>query len=102
MFCSYVRMRHLLLALLVAGTAFSMLRSGYSSEAVQRELSVRRCAESCDVAAEKALTDLGAAPALIDTHLAVTIPSLRSKIARPVAAGNFPHENKIPTSIRLH
>ena len=43
-----------------------MLRSGYSSEAVQRELSVRRFAESCDAAAEKALTDAGAAPALID------------------------------------
>ena len=75
-------MRHLLLALLVAGIAFSavrgrslpltikevtlMLRSGYSSEAVQRELSVRRFAESCDAAAEKALTDAGAAPALIN------------------------------------
>jgi thiol-disulfide isomerase/thioredoxin len=75
-------MRHLLLALLVAGTAFSavlgrslpltikevtlMLRSGYSSDAVQRELSVRRLAESCDAAAEKALTNAGAAPALID------------------------------------
>ena len=75
-------MRHLLLALFVAGTAFSaalgrslpltvnevtlMLRSGYSSEAVQQELSVRRFAESCDAAAEKALMDAGAAPALID------------------------------------
>jgi nucleoredoxin len=75
-------MRHLVLALLVAGIAFSavrgrslpltlkevtlMLRSGYSSEAVQRELSVRRFAESCDAAAEKALTDAGAAPALIN------------------------------------
>jgi nucleoredoxin len=75
-------MRHLLLALIVAGIAFSavrgrslpltikevtlMLRSGYSSEAVQRELSVRRFAESCDAAAEKTLTDAGAAPALIN------------------------------------
>ena len=43
-----------------------MLRSGYSSEAVQQELSVRRFAESCDAAAEKALKDAGAAQALID------------------------------------
>ena len=43
-----------------------MLRSGYSSEAVQRELSVRQFAESLDSAAEKALKDAGAAPALIE------------------------------------
>jgi nucleoredoxin len=43
-----------------------MLRSGYSSEVVQRELSVRRFAGSCDAAAEKALVEAGAAPALID------------------------------------
>jgi nucleoredoxin len=43
-----------------------MLRAGYSSEAVQRELSVRRFAESCDAAAEKALMGAGATPALID------------------------------------
>lgn len=43
-----------------------MLRSGYSSEAVQQELSVRRLAEPCDAAAEKALTAAGAAPTLID------------------------------------
>jgi len=43
-----------------------MLRSGYSSEAVQQEISVRRLAETCDAAAEKTLRDAGAAPALID------------------------------------
>lgn len=43
-----------------------MLRSGYSSEAAERELSVRRFAESLDAASEKALTDAGAAPALIE------------------------------------
>lgn len=43
-----------------------MLRSGYSSEAVQQEISARRLAETCDGAAEKALRDAGAAPALID------------------------------------
>jgi nucleoredoxin len=75
-------MRRLFLTLLVAGAAFSgvpartlpltikevtlMLRSGYSSETVQRELSVRRFADSCDAGAEKALRDAGAAPALID------------------------------------
>ena len=75
-------MRRLFLTLLMAGTALSdlpartlpltikevslMLRAGYSSESVQRELSVRRFAGSCDAAAEKALQDAGAAPALID------------------------------------
>ena len=75
-------MRHLLLILLLTGTALNavfarslpftikevtlMLRSGYSSEAVQQELSVRRLAESCDAAGEKALRDAGADPALID------------------------------------
>lgn len=43
-----------------------MLRSGYSSEAVQQELSVRRCAESCDTTAEKLLRNAGATPELID------------------------------------
>jgi nucleoredoxin len=75
-------MRQLLLALLLAGATSSaalgrslpltikevslMLRSGYSSEAVQQEISVRRLAETCDAAAEKTLRDAGAAPALID------------------------------------
>lgn len=75
---------------------------GYSSEAVPRELSIRRFAESCDAAAEKAPTDAKAAPAPIDTHFAVPIPTLRSKIARPSAAETFPYENKIPASIRIH
>lgn len=77
-----MRMRRLFLTLLVAGAAFStlpartlpltikevtlMLRSGFSNETVQRELSVRRFADSCDAGAEKALRDAGAAPALID------------------------------------
>lgn len=43
-----------------------MLRSGYSSQTVQQELSVRRFAGSCDAAAEKALRDAGASPALIE------------------------------------
>src|SRR3954469_4827739 len=42
-----------------------MLRSGYSSEAVQEELSARHFAGTCDAAAEKALRDAGASPALI-------------------------------------
>jgi nucleoredoxin len=75
-------MRQFFLTLLVTGAAFSgllgralpltikevtlMLRSGFSSENVQRELSLRRFADSCDAVAEKALKDAGAAPALID------------------------------------
>jgi len=43
-----------------------MLRSGYSSEAVQREISLRCLAESCDAAAEKTLKDAGATPALVE------------------------------------
>jgi len=43
-----------------------MLRAGYSSEAVQQELSVRRFAGPCDATAEKALRDAGAAAALVD------------------------------------
>ena len=75
-------MRHPLLTVILAGVALSgmlgrslpltikevslMLRAGYSSEAVQRELSVRRLAAPCDAAAEKILREAGAAPALID------------------------------------
>lgn len=75
-------MRQLLLSLLLAGTIASvalgrslpltmkevslMLRSGYSSEAVQQEISVRHLADTCDATAEKTLRDAGAAPALID------------------------------------
>lgn len=43
-----------------------MLRSGYSSEAVQRELSVRHLAEACDAAGEAALKGAGASPSLVD------------------------------------
>lgn len=43
-----------------------MLRSGYSSEAVVQELSIRRFAESLDAASEKTLRDAGATPALIE------------------------------------
>ncbi len=42
-----------------------MLRSGYSSEAVMRELLVRHFAETCDEATKKSLTDAGASPALV-------------------------------------
>ena len=43
-----------------------MLRSGYSNDAVERELSARHLAESCDARTEKSLKDAGASPALID------------------------------------
>jgi nucleoredoxin len=74
-------MRHSLLTVLLAGVALSsipartlpltikeislMLRGGYSSEAVQRELSIRHFVPPCDAAAEKILREAGAAPALI-------------------------------------
>lgn len=43
-----------------------MLRSGYSSQTVQQELSVRRFTGPFDAAAEKSLRDTGATPALIE------------------------------------
>lgn len=43
-----------------------MLRSGYSSEAVQQELSARHLAGTCDAAAEGALRRAGATNPLID------------------------------------
>jgi nucleoredoxin len=82
MSCSNSRMRHLLLTVLVAGAALSdvlgrslplttkevtlMLRAGFSSEGVQRELSIRCFADPYDAAAEKALREAGAAAALVD------------------------------------
>jgi nucleoredoxin len=42
-----------------------MLRSGYSSEALMRELSVRHFAETCDEATTKLLAKSGASPALV-------------------------------------
>jgi thiol-disulfide isomerase/thioredoxin len=75
-------MRYLFFLLALAGTALGtlhartlpltirevtlMLRSGFSSETVQQELSVRRLAETCDAGAEKSMREAGAAPALID------------------------------------
>lgn len=43
-----------------------MLRSGYSNEAVLRELTARHFAGGCDEAAEKLLLQAGAQPTLID------------------------------------
>lgn len=62
-----------------------MLRGGYSSEAVQRELSVRHFAPPCDAAAEKTLREAGAATALID---ALKIGSYASSPADAQAAQN--------------
>src|SRR5205823_7693287 len=42
-----------------------MLRSGYSNDAVERELRARHFMGTLDVAAEKNLTQAGASPALI-------------------------------------
>jgi hypothetical protein len=76
-------MRHLLLALLVAGTAFSIrLRSGYSSEPAQQELSVRRFANRVTPQPKKP-SPTGAAPALIYTHFAIPVPP-ESKTARSI------------------
>jgi nucleoredoxin len=43
-----------------------MLRSGYSSQSVQEELAARHFSGTCDAAAEKALRDAGASPALLE------------------------------------
>ena len=74
--------RYLLALLFAAGTALSplpartlpftikeirlMLRSGFSNETVQQELSVRGLAEPLDAAAEKSLRETGATAALVD------------------------------------
>ena len=55
-----------------------MLRSGYSSEEVLRELSTRKFADAFDSAAEKELTKIGASPALIE--------ELRSRVSQLSAA----------------
>jgi len=44
-----------------------MLRSGFSSEAVMRELAERHFAGSCDETTKKLLTQSGATPALVDS-----------------------------------
>jgi nucleoredoxin len=75
-------MRYLALALLIIATSLGiafgralpltlkeillMLRSGYSNDAVQREVAMRHLAEPCDDAAEKALRNAGATQSLID------------------------------------
>ena len=43
-----------------------MLRAGYASEVIQKELATRRFAGSCDAATEKFLIEAGAGPGLID------------------------------------
>jgi nucleoredoxin len=43
-----------------------MLRTGYSSDAVMRELAARHFADTCDEATKKMLTQSGASPALIN------------------------------------
>ncbi len=75
-------MRYLLALVIVAGTALSslpartlpltikevilMLRSGFASETVQKELSVRRLSEPLNAVAEQTLREAGAAPALVN------------------------------------
>lgn len=58
-----------------------MLRSGYSSEAVERELAGRHFLGTLDAAGEKNLTQAGAAPALINGLKAGTFAVPASEVA---------------------
>jgi nucleoredoxin len=59
-----------------------MLRTGYSSEEVMRELAVRHFADSCDEATKKSLTQSGAPPALINALSAGTYAVPAEEVAR--------------------
>jgi hypothetical protein len=58
-----------------------MLRSGYSSDAVVRELSTRKFADTFDADVEKQLTQSGAKPALIEALRSGTYQLSASEIA---------------------
>ena len=58
-----------------------MLRSGYSSDAVLRELSTRKFADNLDADSEKQLTRSGASPALIEALRSGTYQLSDSEIA---------------------
>ncbi len=60
-----------------------MLRSGYSSETIQKELAARHFAEMLDAVTEKAMKDAGAAPALVD---AIKSGVYQSSVAEAQAA----------------
>ena len=63
-----------------------MLRSGYSSEALMRELSVRHFADTCDEATKKLLTQSGASPALVQALSAGAYSVPAEETARAQAA----------------
>jgi nucleoredoxin len=68
-----------------------MLRTGYSSEAVLRELAVRHFADTCDEATKKTLTQSGATPALISALStgAYAVPAEESaRVQQQIAAEN--------------
>ena len=67
-----------------------MLRSGHSSEAVPRELSIRRFAESCDAAAEKALTNAKAAPSAQRHPLCGSDTLAQKQNCPSICGGNLP------------
>ncbi len=66
---------------LTANEMSLMLRSGYSSEAVLRDLSTRRFADTFDAAIEKQLTQAGANAVLIETLRRGTFQLSPSEIA---------------------
>jgi nucleoredoxin len=84
-----------------------MLRSGYSSEAVMRELSARHFADSFDSTVEKQLVQSGAEKSLIDalrsgtyklssSEMAVTKEKLADKEQREVLAAQQSRESGAP------
>src|ERR1700704_1625620 len=65
-----------------------MLRTGYSSDALMRELAVRHFADTCDEATKKLLTQSGASPALVQALSAgaYSIPPEETARAREALA----------------
>jgi nucleoredoxin len=59
-----------------------MLRTGFSSEAVMKELKVRHFADACDEPTKKMLTQAGATPALINALAAGTFSVSPEEAAR--------------------
>lgn len=69
-----------------------MLRTGYSSDALMRELAVRHFADTCDEATKKLLMQSGASPALINALSAGTYAIPPQELAR--AQQDLAAENK--------
>ena len=78
-----------------------MLRSGYSSEAVIRELQKRRFGDLLDAAQEKQLTDAGASSALLETLRSGAVQASISELAAAEAKLTAAEQDQIAAQQRL-